>query len=416
LSPDNPQESGRSFGGDLDLLSRMVKAYVRGFHEVGMLTTAKHFPGRGDMKGSPPYPSFTRLDKSLESLDSGEFRAFKSAIDAGVDFIMTEHIAVPAAAAGSMNPASVEPKLIKGVIRERLGFEGVITSDDLWYDHVIAAFGKEDVAVKALEAGHDLVLKPKDAEGTIAAIAEAVRSGRLSQEQVDRSVLKLLQKKARLGLHVNRLVSIDSISATVGTTAHKALVQEVADRSVGLLRNEGVLPLKDFDPARTTHIIVQKEADMPNAALLVRDMTAAFPGLRQFALRPFVSELYKAELTKAAVESDLVLISFFVQRDRHGDPAPLRQEDQTLLNHLIRRKPGKVLAMSFGNPHLVRKLEAVPAFLVGWGEGGFYGNQPVYFSSFIRILEGQLIPTGKLPLGLGGRMQPGFGLTYERSE
>ncbi len=181
--PDNPAESVRSFGGDLDLLGRMVRAYVRGYHENGMLTSAKHFPGRGDVANMPQNPGWAWIDKPAAEVESQEFRAFKLGIDAGVDFVMTEHIAVPSVADGSDLPASVERKLVTGWLKGKLGFQGVVTSDDLWYDHVAARFGAEEVAVRAFEAGHDVILKPKDPVATIAALAAAVRSGRIPESR-----------------------------------------------------------------------------------------------------------------------------------------------------------------------------------------------------------------------------------------
>ncbi len=411
-SPDNPQESGRSFGADLGLMKKMLNAYVKGYHESGMLTTSKHFPGRGDMKGGPAYPSFTTLNKSAAELDANEFAAFKYAIDAGVDFMMTEHIAIPSITGGSMLPASVEPKLVKGVIREKLGFKGIITSDDLWYDHVTTRFGKEEVAIMALQAGHDIVLKPKDPVATIKAIVDAVKKGKLTQEQMDQSVYKLLYKKYSLGLDKNKLVDIDNITKVVGTSEHKAVVQEVADRSVTMLKNDHVLPLANFDASKTVHISIQKEDDQPNVRQLIREMGNSFPGVKQFSLRPGVEKSIYDEIQSAVSASDRIIVSLFVQRDRHGDAAPLRKEDIELIRGLAERKSGNVVVMSFGNPHLIRKINFVPSFLVGYGEGGFYGNQPVYFNSFIKILKGQLKPSGKLPIKVTEEMGIGWGLEY----
>ena len=119
---------------------------------------------------------------------------------------MSEHIAVPSVTDGSELPASVEKKLATDWLRGKLGFRGILTSDDLWYDHVIKRFGAEEVAVKALEAGHDIILKPKDPVATIAAVAAAVRSGRLSERRIEESARKLLIVKARLELPKNRFV------------------------------------------------------------------------------------------------------------------------------------------------------------------------------------------------------------------
>ena len=156
-------------GGDLDLLGTMVRAYVQGYHDNGMLTTAKHFPGRGDIEEMPGNTPWTWINKPAQAVEAQDFMAFRHAIEAGVDFVMSEHIAVPSVTGGSDLPASVEAKLATGWLRDRLGFEGILTSVDLWYDHVVERFGAEEVAVRAFEAGHDIILKPKDPVATIGA-------------------------------------------------------------------------------------------------------------------------------------------------------------------------------------------------------------------------------------------------------
>ena len=412
IDPDNPQESVRSFGGDIGLIGRLLNAYVKGYHEVGMLTTAKHFPGRGNMRALVNFSGFNYLREPAAQLNQHEFKAFQLAIDAGVDFIMTEHIAVPMVADGSMLPASVEPKLVKGVIRDQLGFKGIITTDDLWYDHVTNRFGTEEVALKALEAGHDIVLKPKDPVATIKAIVDAVKSGRIPEEQINQSVMKLLVHKANLGLHQSKLVDVSRVGQVVGTVAHHAVIQEVADRSVTLIKNEGVLPRKEWDPKKTVHIILQKEEIQPTVRDLTMKMTAAFEGLTTFVLKPDLNTSIYETVKKRTKEADLILLSFMIQRTRHGDSAPIREEDLILIQEIIRDKPGNVMGMSFGNPHLIRKIPAIPCFLIGYGETGWYGNQSVYFDSFIKILKGDLIPSGKLPLTISSEFPIGFGLSY----
>ena len=410
VRPDNPAESVRSFGGDLDLLDRMVRAYVRGYQENGMLTTAKHFPGRGDIVPFPSFPGFSFNDKPAEEVEGGEFRAFKHAIDAGVTFVMSEHIAVPSVTGGSVFPASVEKKLATGWLRDKLGFKGILTTDDLWYDHVIQRFGPIEVAVKAVEAGHDIILKPKDPVAVITGLAAAVKSGRIAEERIDRSVRKLLIEKARLGLHKNRFVDEERVNALVGTPAHLALVQEVADRSLTLLRNERILPLYPDKLRNLVNIAVHKVDPDPSPAALAGKFAAAFPGIRNFVLRP--DPAVRSKIGEAAKKADLVILSLFVQRDRAGDPAPFREDDLDFLREIIASRPGSVIAMSYGNPHLIRKIPDVPAFLVGYGEGGWYGNQTVYFESFIKLLRGELAPGGKLPVDVSDIYPVGAGLSY----
>ena len=410
--PDNPAEGVRSFGGDLDLLGRMVRAYVRGYHEHGMLTTAKHFPGRGDIEAMPGKPGWSWINKPAADVEAQEFRAFKYAIDAGVDFVMSEHIAVPSVTDGSELPASVEKKLATGWLRDKLGFKGVLTTDDLWYDNVVQRFGTEEVAVKAFEAGHDIILKPKDPAATIAALATAVRSGRLSESRIDEAALKLLTLKARLGLHKNRFVDESRVGEFVGTPDHLALVQEVADKSLTLLKNDGVFPIALARLAKAVNINVQKFDGDASPSGLSTKLAATFPGIQSFNLRPDMDPAYYDTVWKAVQGSDLVVLSLFVPRTRLGDAAPLREADLAFLQKVIAAKPQAVVAMAYGNPHLIRKIPSVAAYLIGYGEKGWFGNQAVYFESFSKLLKGELKPAGRLPVRVSDEYPIGSGVTY----
>ena len=193
--PINPVLSVRSFGSDVELLGKMASAYIRGYQENGMLATAKYFPGRGDvdLMGDT---EFLINSKPATRIEAEDLAAFKKAIDAGVTFVMSEHIAIPSLTDGSDLPASVEAKLASYWLRERLGFENVLTTEDLWYPKVVDRFGAERAGVLAIRAGHDVLLKPKNAIKMIDAVARAVRGGEIAIEQIDHSVEKLLYWKS----------------------------------------------------------------------------------------------------------------------------------------------------------------------------------------------------------------------------
>lgn len=411
--PENPAEGVRSFGGDLDLLGRMVRAYVRGYHDNGMLSGAKHFPGRGDVERMPTRPDFTWNTKSADEVRNAEFVAFRHAIDAGVDYVMTEHVAVPSITGGSDLPASVERKIATDWLRDSLHFKGMLTTDDLWYDHVVARFGQEEVAVRAFEAGHDLILKPKDPVATIAALSAAVRSGRIAQARIDGAVRRVLTLKTRLGLQTNRFVDESKIGDQVGTTEHLALAQEVADRSLTMLKNNGVLPIKRGTTPKIVNISVQKLDVDPAPANFATKLAAAFPGTRSFSLAPRIDSATYADAWSAVSSADLVIVSLFVARDRLGNATPIRDPDLAFLQRIIAAKPHRVVAMTFGNPHHIRKIPDVGAYLIGYGERGWFGNQEIYFSSFIRALTGELNPNGKLPLKVSDAYPIGSGVSYQ---
>ncbi len=410
--PENPAEGVRSFGGDIELLGRMVRAYVRGYHDNGMLTTAKHFPGRGDVEKMPGAPEWSWINKPAEAYEAQESAAFKMGVDAGVDFIMSEHIAVPSIAGGSDLPASVEKKLATDWIRGKLGFKGILTSDDLWYDHVVKRFGAEEVAIRAFEAGHDILLKPKDPAAVITAMAAAVKAGRISESRIDEAALKLLTLKARLNLHKNRFVDEARVGEFVGTAAHFALIQEAADKSLTMIKNDGVFPLAAGRTAKMVNIVVQKADPDPVPATLSAKLAAAFPGTQSFYLRPDMDPAVYDKAWKAAREADLVILSLFVPRNRQGDATPFRDADLKFINKVIAAKPKAVAAMTYGNPHLIRKIPDVGAFLIGYGERGWFGNQAVYFETFIKALKGEIKPAGKLPVKVSDKYPIGAGLSW----
>ncbi len=410
--PENPAEGVRSFGGDLDLLGRLVRAYVRGYHDNGMLTAAKHFPGRGDVERYASHPDFTWNPKSADAVNAQDFGAFRQAIAAGVDYIMTEHVAVPSITGGSELPASVERRLATDWLRDSLGFKGMLTTDDLWYDYVVARFGAEEVAVRAFEAGHDLILKPKDPVRTIAALAAAVRSGRLSERRVNTAVRRLLTLKARLNLQNVRLVDESRIDTRVGTLEHWTLAQEVADRSLTMLRNDGVLPLGRAVIPRIVNISVQKLESDPAPAVLATRLATAFPGAKSYTLTARMDSASRDEIWRAASDAEFVILSLFVARDRLGDATPIREPDLALMHRIIAAKPHAVVAMTYGNPHHLRQIPEVPAYLIGYGERGWFGNQEIYFSSFIRALKGELNPRGHLPVKVSDDSPIGSGLSY----
>jgi beta-N-acetylhexosaminidase len=409
---ESPTESVRSFGGDLELLGRMVGAYIRGYQENGMLTTAKHFPGRGEVERMPNNPDFSYINKTAKEVETQEFHAFKKAIDAGVTFVMSEHIAVPSVTEGSELPASVEKKLATGWLRDKLGFKGVLTTDDLWYEHVTKRFGPVQVAVKAVQAGHDVILKPADAIATIQGLVAAVSAGEISETQINHSVHKLLYWKARLNLHKNRFVDEQRVNAAVGIKAHWAVVQQVADQSLTLLKNDGVLPIQQSRLGKMANISIQKFDNDPSPAALATKLAAAFPGIKNLIFRPDMDPAVYDKAMQAVDEADLVIFSFFVQRTRLGDATPFRDGDLAFIKRVIESKHGAVIAMSYGNPHLIRKIENVPAFLVGYGERGWFGNQAVYFDSFIKVIKGEIKPNGKLPVTVSDEYPIGSGLSY----
>jgi len=409
--PDNPVQSVRSFGEDLKLLGKMAAAYIRGYQENGMLACAKHFPGRGDVDLIPG-TEFTVNNKPAARVESEDFFAFKQAIDAGVVFIMSDHIAVPSVADGSMLPGSMEPKLATHWLRKKLGFRNILISDDMWYEKVIKRFGLVESSLSAIKAGHDAILKPGNTAATIKALAEAVRMGEISEERIDNSVRKLLYWKARLNLHRNRFVDESKVRANVNIKEHREFVNTVADRSLTLLVNKGYFPSGPEKVGKVLHLCFQREDVHTAPAQVAAKIAAAFPVDAAFTFRPGTSDKIYSRALKAVKNVDTVILSLFNSRIRYVDNGPLAEEYLRLIRKIIRLKPKSTVIMSYGNPYLVEPLKDAAAFVLGYGEGGFYGNQIVYADAFIRLLQGNIAPVGELPITVSEDFPFGSGVVY----
>lgn len=409
--PENPVLSVRSFGGDLELLGRLAGAYIKGYQENGMLATAKHYPGRGDVELIPG-TEFTINKKPPEQLEEEDFLAFKKAIEAGVTYIMSEHIAIPSVTDGSDLPASVEKKLATFWLREKLGFKGILTSDDMWYKKVTDRFGPVKACIMAVQAGHDAILKPANAVETIKGLGEAVKAGEISEERIDQSVKKILYWKARLNLHRNRFVDETRIASVVGVQDHLQLAQKIAELSITVLKDDGFFPLDSSRLNKIVNLSYQKK-DGDTAPRIVRSkLEQAFGEIKSYHFRRNTSdEVYKEALNTAA-EADIVIVSVFNQRNVYRDNGPLPENVLKFLNKIFEIKPKSTVVMSYGNPYLAESLKNATAFVIGYGEGGFYGNQIIYADSFIKLLKGEISPKGKLPVKVSDEFPLGSGIVY----
>jgi beta-N-acetylhexosaminidase len=393
--PDNPVLGVRSFGSDLELLGRLAAAYIRGYQENGMLATAKHFPGRGDVQILDD--EFLLNPKPAAEVEAEDLRAFRSAIDAGVAFVMSEHITIPALTGGSDLPASVERKLASHWLREKLGFQGVLTTDDLWYPKVVKRFGAERAGVLAVQAGHDMLLKPANAIATIEALVQAVEHGEIPLSRIDASVERILYWKARLGLHRERFTDPERIASMVGTKAHRDLVREVAERSLTALINREVFPTNREALGKVVYVSIQKTEGDPAPLVAAQKMREGLSIADAFLLGPGVDPARYDAVREAARGADTVVAGLFHQRNVYRDGGVLPVRDLDLLRSFVEGGV-RTIVLSFGNPYLARDLRFVSAFVVGYGEGGFYGNQLVYADAFLRLLKGEISATGKVPV------------------
>lgn len=389
-NPLNPIINIRSFGEDPGQVGLLVAAFVRGCEEGGVLATAKHFPGAGDI-AQDPHMVLAGVSASRERLEAVELMPFRAAIAAGVSTIMTEHITVPALESDASLPATFSFAITTKLLREQLGFDGLVTTDAMDMDAIAANFLPGEAAVRAVEAGADMVLMPPDPLVAFDALRRAVATRRLTEERIDASVTRILRAKARLELHRQRFINLEEIDKRVATLENLSRAQEAADAGVTLVRDaSNLVPLDATRPQRGFLLVVSADADPFPGQFLEEELKWRVDSL----LVARSDRLYfKPEevALPAPASYDWVVAGVFVRvADRKGTVSLPREQALLVEKALGTGKP--VILVVLGSPYFVERFPQAQTVLAT------FSTSEVAERAAIRALFGQVAMGGKLPV------------------
>ena len=391
-NPDNPVIATRSFGADPELVARLGTAFVRGAHAGGALTTAKHFPGHGDTSVDS-HIGLPVIAADRARLDSLELVPFARAIDEGVDAVMTAHVALPGVLGPWAPPATLSPEVLTDLLRQDLGFDGLLLTDALTMRGITDGYGIGEASIRALEAGADVILSPKDVSNAIEAVARAVETGRVTRERVEASARRILEMKARLGLHRERMVPIDRVDEVVGSGPHLAFADSAATRSITLVRDHArLVPLPGDSYERIVHVRYARSTQLWagrefSAGLLARLMYAEEIGLDERS-----DSARWAQAGEALEQADRVVVTTYVSPSAGSGPDALPEELRELVAESASERPTVVVA--FGSPYVLSAFPTVGSYMVAWGD------REVSQRAAIRALFGEEAIGGRLPIPL----------------
>ncbi len=428
-SPDNPIINTRAFGEDPAEVSEFVTAYIEGSRDAGMLSTAKHFPGHGDVS-KDTHIGMAQVNADLARLERVELPPFRAAINAGVDAVMVGHITVPALEPDPNRPAAVSRKIVTELLQEQMGFRGLVVTDAMDMSAIARLFpGARSgrAAVEALKAGNDMVLIPADLDASYTAVIAAVRSGEIPEEQLNDSVLKVLRAKAAMGLHKARLVDIDGLAATVARPENVAFGQQVANEAVTLVRDSGkVLPLKKSGTRRNGSAYQQGgEAGSRLLALVFTDNTrwqgdsrfepeikARVPDARVVYVDPTTAAGMTPALLDWAQKAEAVVIGIVsfpsggktiqVGGKWEGSVA-MSDANAVLLQRLLEQAGPKTVVVALGSPYVVSGFPTVETYLCT------FSSSTVSEVAAVKALFGEIPIHGRSPVTVPGIAARGAG-------
>ncbi|TLS50921.1 beta-N-acetylhexosaminidase [Paenibacillus antri] len=398
-NPANPVIGVRSYGESPERVAAFGAEAIRGYSASGVAATAKHFPGHGDTSVDS-HLDLPLVGHDRERLDRVELAPFRRAIEAGVDLIMTAHVRFPAIEPNGL-PATLSTAVLTGLLREELGFDGVITTDCMEMKAIADHYGTREAAVLTVAAGADQVLVSHTVElqrGALAAIEAAVADGRIPPERIEAAARRSLRLKAARGVLTASGAPAASFDE-VGSEAHLAVARDISERSVTLVRNErGALPLQD---ARTLVVTVaavaQTIADEAVRASAGLGAALASLGLdcRDEVVDSAPSEARIAALAALAREGGWAQLVVGVYNAAfHPAQARLVRELQATGLPLV--------VAALRNPYDLALFPDVDGYVA------VYENRPLSLMSAAKALLGRIPFRGALPVSLGDAYPAGW--------
>ena len=431
----NPVINVRSYGEDPAEVARFGAAFTEGAQSAGVIATAKHFPGHGDT-AIDSHRGLPEINVSRARLDAVELTPFRATIAAGVGSVMVAHIGLPQldptqvrplpknekgrpvdtdeageiVAESASIPATVSP-VIGRLLRNELNFQGLIVTDALSMSGLTIYFNQDEAAVRALEAGADMLLKPADNDAAFRGVVQAVRSGRLTEKRIEDSARKILAAKYDLGLAKERLTPVDSVDRIVGNPDVGQLAREISESAVTLVRNDDKLvPLSSLKPdARIFNLAITNGDDRNVVAnSFASAMSRLGRKVETFVLDDRSSEKDVQNALEQARGADLVIASLYGRvRSGQARSVGLPEPGAKALAKLISTK-APLVGISFGNPYLLQSFPELRTYMVA------YGDMPSLQVATARALTGQIAITGKLPISLPGLYPRGTGIQIKR--
>ncbi len=400
-NPDNPIINTRSFGEDPHEAARLISAYVRGANTNGLFTTAKHFPGHGDTEVDS-HISLPVVRGCWDRLDSVELVPFRAAIAAGVTSVMTAHVALPCLDGEDPPPATLSHRVMTEILRDSLGFDGLVVTDALTMGALVAEYGAGETAVLAFLAGADMLLMPANIRETLDAMVDAVETGRVPLGRLDASLRRVLDLKRRAGLFTRRTVPVEAVTSVVARREFVDVADDIAARALTLVQR-GEIDSFRRDRGRMAIVVYADESNLSAGGQLVRELAGFGDTASVFRLYPASGTMSYDSARTLIGQHDRVVFAVNVRVISGRGHVAMPDSLAELIVATDRQKP-TVLA-SLGNPYLLQQVpDFAGAYLNAWSDIGSTER------AVAGALAGGAAVSGTLPISIGNRFARGFGI------
>jgi beta-N-acetylhexosaminidase len=435
-NPANPVINTRSFGEDPAQVSALVTAYIRGARNNGLLTAAKHFPGHGDT-ATDSHLGLAAVNRTREQINQIDLPPFQAAIAAGTDAVMVAHITAPVLEPDPSRVATNSPAIITDVLKQQLGFNGLIITDAMDMAGLTSVYPEggsaaaRHAAIDTVRAGNDMLLLFTDLDGAYKGLLSAVRSGEIPEKRIDDSVLKILRAKASVGLNKASQIDINKISTVISSPESLVTAQQIADSAITLVRNNGrMLPLtsRRHSASAPAYGTVQQEGNKflciiftddvrsDNGRQLQRELHTRVPDARFIFVDPRIAAGSMAEIQSALSSAENVVAAIYlipvpgraVRKEGATAVNTISVPDATaaLLQTILEAKREKTVVVSFGSPYFLADFPQIENYVCA------YSNAITSEVGAVKALFGEIPFRGRLPVTIPGVAQRSAGMDH----
>jgi beta-glucosidase-like glycosyl hydrolase len=389
-NPNNPIIGNRSFGSEVNNVISSALAYANGLQDNNILAAIKHFPGHGDTS-TDSHLDLPVVSHNLERLNSIELAPFKALMNKGIGGVMVAHLYVPSLESGKGIPASVSKNIITGLLKDQLGYKGLIITDALNMGAVANKYKPGELDALAFKAGNDIMLFSQGVAEGKKLIQKAIDNGEIPQSRVEESVKKILLTKYFLGLDKYTPKNPDNINSDLNNDSHKTLVQHLYANALTLLKDEkSLLPL--------------------------RNKQVYYVPLEEAPYQTFVNEMGSDIMIKKASEintipaNSTVIVGFHKDNSTAYKPYKISDASKKVLYDLTKNQ--NVILTLFGSAYALKDIDIskVSTVLVA------YENNDDSMTATAKALKGQTKIWGRLPVLVNDKLKPGMGIDLNSSQ
>jgi beta-N-acetylhexosaminidase len=398
-NPDNPVINYRSFGEDPRQVAGHGLAYMNGMQENGILAVAKHFPGHGDA-GTDSHLALPVINRSRAQLDSVELYPFKQLIGAGLASVMIAHLNVPALGTGKDRPTTLSSSVVNGLLRDSLGFKGLVVTDALNMKGVTASTPPGEIEVEALQAGNDLLIYVTNVRLAITRIEKAIRKGILTEADIEKHCKAVLRAKYWAGLDHWKPLPVNNLVERLNSPTSGWVNRKLVEASLTVVQNrDSLIPLSNVDHAR----IASVRLGYPDETLFERRLDD-YARIDHFSLTDGMAGDAVATMLDKLQDYQVVIVGVHGMDQRPSRDFGITPGESDFIAQLSSRVP--VIAVLFGNPYALAKLQD-PGRIAGLVVA--YQESDLTLDLSAQLIFGGVGATARLPVSVAPLYKRGDG-------